>query len=215
MKRVIHMIFCGVYCILALAGCLWDFGLLPGSVAGAPFVFYTSLSNMAGGLFMLAALIRNIRKGEVGVWPRMKFVLMLTLLVTLIVYHWVLSAYTAGIPYFITLVNGLYHLVLPVMFAADWLLFYRRGGVNVWDPVVEAGLSALYGGYILVRGAIVRYYRISNTVVYPYFFLNPEHLGWKNQILWMVGMTLGHLILGYGLFVLDRLLRKRKKKPGA
>ena len=210
MKRRIHMIFCGIYCILALVGCLWDFGLWPGSVAGAPLVFYTSLSNMAGGLFMLAALIRNIRKGEVGAWPRMKFVLMLTLLVTLIVYHWVLSAYTAGIPYFITLVNGLYHLVLPIMFAADWLLFYRRGGVKRWDPVLEAGISLLYGAYILARAAFIKWKGISNTVVYPYFFLNPDYLGWKNQILWMIWMTLGHLVLAYGLYALDRLFRKRK-----
>ena len=215
MKRVIHIIFCGIYCVMAAWCCLGDFGLLPGSVAGAPFVFYTRLSNMAGGVFMFASLIRNVRKRQVGVWPRGKFVLMLTLLVTAIVYRWVLSAYTGQVPYFVTMQNGLYHLVLPLMFFADWLLFYRRGGARPADPLLEMGISFLYAVYILVRAAIVRYFSISNTVVYPYFFLNPDYLGWKNQILWMIGMALGHLILGYGLFALDRLLRKRKKKLAA
>ena len=210
MKRRVHFVYCGIYCVLAALGCLADFGLLPGSVAGAPFVYFTSLSNMACGIFMFAAMIRNLQKREIGTLARMKFVLVIMILVTAIVYRWILSVYGVQVSYFATLQNGLYHLILPAMFVLDWLVFYERGSAKLWDPVVETVIAFLYAAYILVRGALIRAWGISNTVVYPYFFLNPDQLGWKDQILWMCWMLMGHLILGCSLLALDRIFRKRK-----
>lgn len=208
-KRAVHMVFCGVYCFLAVYACLGDFGLLPGSVYGWPFVYYTSLSNMACGVFMVAALIRNIRKGEVGIWPGAKFILMVTIIVTAIGYQWLLNIYSTEIPYFITPQNGLYHLVLPVMFCLDGLLFYERGAVRFWHPPLETVISLLYTVYILLRAAAIRWLGISNTLLYPYFFVNLDDLGWAGIGYWVAVMATAHLALGYGLYVIDRILKKR------
>ena len=209
-KRTIHLVFCSVYCIFAVYACLSDFGLLPGSVYGSPFAYYTSLSNMACGVFMFAALIRNIRKGEVGIWPECKFILMISIIVTAIGYQWLLKIYSIEVPYFITLQNGLYHLVLPVMFCLDWLLFYRRGAVRFWHPLLETVIASLYTVYILLRAAVIRWFGISNAVLYPYFFVNPDYIGWAGVGYWVMVMAAAHLALGYGLYVMDRLFQKRK-----
>lgn len=207
-KRTIHFVFSGLYCIFAVYACLADFGLLPGSVYGSPLAYYTSLSNMACGVFMFAALIRNIRKGEVGVWPGGKFVLTVSIIVTAIGYQWLLEIYSVEVPYFITPLNGLYHLVLPVMFFLDWLLFYRRGAVRLWHPPLETVISLLYTVYILLRAAVIRWFGISNAVLYPYFFVNPDYIGWAGIGYWVVVMAAAHLVLGYGLYVIDRLVGK-------
>ena len=209
-KRAVHLVFCGVYCFLGVYACLGDFGLLPGSVYGSPFAYYTSLSNMACGVFMVAALIRNIRKGEVGIWPGAKFILMISMIVTAIGYRWLLNIYSIEVPYFITPQNGLYHLVLPVMFCLDWLLFYGRGAVRLWYPLLETVIASLYTVYIMIRAAVIKWFGISNAVLYPYFFVNLDDLGWIGVAYWVGVMFLAHLALGYGLCVIDRLFRKRK-----
>ena len=215
MKRILHLIFCVIYCIFAIYGCLADFGLLPGTVSGSPFVFYTSLSNMICGIFMIVALIQNIRKGEVGICPRVKFILTVLILVTAIGYLWLMDIYNLTVPYFVTLLNGLYHLVLPLMFFADWLLFYKRGALRLWHPPLEAVIASMYTAYILIRAVIVKQFKISNTTLYPYFFVNPDYIGWAGIAYWLGVMALAHLVLGYGLYLIDWLFRKRKKKMGA
>ena len=61
MNRRIHMIFCGIYCILALAGCLWDFGLLPGS-GGFAFLLLGGIACAVGAI--LYGLGKKKKRGD-------------------------------------------------------------------------------------------------------------------------------------------------------
>ena len=209
-KRTGKLCLCIVYCALALVGLAADFGLFSGRITARPFVYYTSLSNMLCSAFMFAALIHAVRFPDRELWPRCKFVFVVMILLTAIVYNLLLNGYPSWSAYFAAVKNSLYHLILPVLFVLDWIVFYRRGRVKPLDPILALGIPVLYVVYILLRAAIVKWAGISVRVLYPYFFLNVDSLGWGGFARWMGILLAGLLALGYGLFGLDRLLSGRK-----
>lgn len=214
-KRVAQLAFYGVYCVLALIGLLLDFGVFGGGISTRPFVYYTSLSNMLCSAFIAISLVRTLAHREVESWQRGKYVFVVMILVTAIVYNLLLNPYSSLLAYFSSVKNALYHLVLPVMFVLDWIFFYRRGTVKPHDPLVAAIIPLVYVIYILVRAFAVKSAGITVSVLYPYFFLNVDRLGWHSFILWMGALLVMLLLLGYGLYGLDRLLNRktlRKKK---
>ncbi len=210
-KRVTQLTFYGVYCILALVGLLLDFGAFGGGVSTRPFVYYTSLSNMLCSVFMAISLIRNLRHGELELWPLCKFLFVVMILVTAIVYNLILNPYSSLIAYFSSAKNVLYHLILPVMFVFDWIFFYRRGTVKAVYPVLALAIPLVYVIYILLRAFAVKSTGKNVSVLYPYFFLNVDRLGWQGFLLWMGTLLVMLLLLGYGLYGLDRLLSRRRK----
>ena len=207
-KRTFRRAFCLVYCVLAVVGIVLDFGLLTGHPTARPFVFYTSLSNMVCSGFMFALLFRRIKTGEEAPWPRAKFVFMIMILITAIVFNFLLNYYQSVAAYFSNLKNCLYHLILPAMFFLDWLLFYRRGTVRPGYPLWAVVPPMVYVVYILIRAGIAEAFGLTLSVVYPYFFLNVDSLGWLGFARWMAILLAGLLALGYALYALDHLLRK-------
>lgn len=208
-KKTVPIIFYSVYCVLAVVGFLLDFRLPGGKLTGRPFVYYTSLSNMACSLFMLAALVHQFRHGSREFCPKVKFVFVIMILVTCIVYNLLLNGYGSWQAYFADVKNSLYHLILPVLFVLDWLLFYRRGRVTPGDPLLAVIPPALYAVYIVVRAAVADGLGITLGIRYPYFFLNIDRLGWDGFALWTGILLAALLALGYSLYALDRLLSKR------
>lgn len=208
-KKGLRTVFCCVYCVLAVVGVAADFGFFTGNLTRRPFVFYTSLSNMVCSAFMFAALLQSFRREKRELWPMAKFVFTVMILVTAIVFNLLLNAYQSVAAYFANVKNSLYHLILPVLFFADWLLFYRRGAVRAVYPLVAVVPPLVYVTYILIRAGIVKTLGLTANVLYPYFFLNVDRLGWGGFALWMGILLVGLLALGYGLYALDRLLCKK------
>ena len=212
-KRAIQLVFYIVYCLLALVGFLLDFNIPAGKLTGRPFVFYTSLSNMCCSVFIFAALFHRIRRRTGDFCPRGKFVLVVMILVTAIVYNLLLNTHDSWQEYFASAKNALYHLILPVLFCLDWFLFYRRGTVKPSYPLLAVFGPALYVVYILIRAAIVTSADIPVSILYPYFFLNLDRLGWNGFSLWMAILLPALLALGYTLYALDRLLGRKAALP--
>lgn len=215
-KRVAHLAFCSVYCVLALIGLLADFGAFGGGISTRPFVYYTSLSNMLCSAFMVISLIRNLKHGEMERWPLCKFMFVVMILLTAIVYNLLLNSYSSVIAYFAAYKNALYHLILPVMFVLDWLFFYKRGTAKPSYPLLALTIPFAYVIYILIRAFVVRSAGLTVSILYPYFFLNVDRLGWPGFLLWMGILLAMLLMLGYVLYGLDRLLSRRgiKTKTG-
>lgn len=210
-KRVAHLIFCVIYCIFALIGLLADFGAFRGNFTTRPFVFYTSLSNMLCSAFMVFSLIRNIRRGEMAFWPLGKFVFVVMILLTAIVFNLFLNSYSSVIAFFAAFKNALYHLILPVMFFLDWIFFYKKGTVKLYEPLLALIPPLVYVIYILFRADVVRFGGLTVSVLYPYFFLNVDQLGWRGFLLWTGFLLVMLLLLAYGLYGLDRLMSPKRK----
>ena len=210
-KRTAKLCFYSTYCVLALVGTLLDFGVFTGKISTRPLVYYTSLSNMVCSIFMLISLVRCIRNIEQnhGVMSFCKYTFVIMILLTAIVYNVLLNRYNSLIAYFADIKNSLYHFILPILFFLDWILFYRRGMVKWLYPLAALAFPLVYVLYIIIRAAVVNTAGIAVSVLYPYFFLNVEKLGWFGFGLWMGILLIGLIILGYGLYALDRLLCRR------
>lgn len=219
-KRAPQLAFYGIYCILGVYCMLIDFGAFRGRFSAEPFVYYTSLSNMVCIGFTLLCFLHQLlhSKEPRDFAPRLKYALVVMILITAIVYNLLLSKYTSLAAYFTPTKNGLYHLLLPVGFFLDWLIFYGHGRIKARDPLLAVGIPLLYVIYILLRAAIVRTNGIYARTLYPYFFMNIDTLGWEGFLLWMGILLAGVLALGYGLYAIDRLILKvtrRKNKASA
>lgn len=210
-KRVAHLIFCCLYCVLAIIACLADFGLLGESFTTRPFVFYTSISNMLCSGFMVVSLVGNLAHRKVGIYPMWKFFFVIMILLTAIVFNLLLNYFNSVVAYFAAYKNALYHLILPVLFVLDWVAFYERGRVKPLYPVLALLIPLGYVVYILLRAWIVTATGITVEVLYPYFFMNVDRLGWPGFLLWMGILLVMLLLLGYGLYVLDRLFSGKQK----
>ena len=209
-KRITHLVFCSVYCVLALIALLADFGVFGGGFTTRPFVFYTSLSNMFCSAFMLISLVGNLAGHNMGIIPRLKFVFVVMILLTAIVFNLFLNYFSSVITYFAAYKNALHHLILPVMFVLDWLIFYKRGAIKRYDPILALSVPLAYVIYIMVRASAVKSAGITVDVLYPYFFLNVDRLGWQGFCLWVAILLAMLVFLGYGLYALDRFLARRR-----
>jgi hypothetical protein len=211
-KKTAHLCFCTVYCVLGLVGLMLDFKLLSGSPTARPFVFYTSWSNMLCSGFMLASLLQNIRQKDAsqGFAPVCKFLFTVMILLTAVVHNFLLEYLSSVLSYFLDVKNCLHHLILPVLFFLDWLFFYPKGTLKLWQPVLSPVIPLAYVCYILARAAFVRQLGITVNVLYPYFFLNVEKTGWQGFGLWMGILFVMLLALGYGIYGIDRMLQRKQ-----
>ena len=125
-NRTLQLIYQTVYCTLALVGsvaCLgifddikllrWDF-----------YVYFTNLSNFLCFGVMLVALIQTIKKKEDGyvtATPLLKFIGMLGILLTFLVFNFVLAGAADRNPQLNWRIGSIcFHVVLPLMYIADW-----------------------------------------------------------------------------------------------
>lgn len=198
-----------LYCALAVVGFLAQLGVFQGVLNRSYLVYYTNLSNLICMIFGFCSLAWLLRGGE-DFAPALKFVFSIMILVTFILYNGLLSNYSSIIAYFSSLKNGLNHGILPVLFVLDWVLFYRWGRTKWTYPLLSILPPAVYVVYILIRAAILDATGRVAAVVYPYYFLNLDNLGWGGFLSWMGGLMIAFLALGYALCALDHLLSKRK-----
>lgn len=215
-KRSVQLIFKAVFCTLGLIAFLMTLGVFDRRLDRNYHVYYTHLSNALCLGFMLCSLVRTAvaaeRQGSgfCDFAPRLKFMLTVMILITCIVYNTLLSNYRSVGAYFASLKNGLNHFILPVMFFLDWLLFYERRRVKWTYPLLGVIIPLTYVLYILLRAAVLKATGKYARVVYPYFFINPDALGWNGFLRWILILLAAVLALGYGIYLLDKWPGRKK-----
>ncbi|MGN0806553.1 MAG: Pr6Pr family membrane protein [Candidatus Coproplasma sp.] len=207
----VRLIFQTIYCTLAIIGIMGSLGYFSGSFNGNFYVMYTNLSNYICMGFMGVALYHTVKKalkkedGAQSLAPAFRFACNIMILVTFLVYNILLAKdFTAG-EYFLSLSNLIMHLILPVMFIADWILFYEHGKTKWYYPLLCVIMPAVYLVFIFVRAAILP----ENTaaVVYPYFFLNVDKLGIDGVIGWICALVAIFVLIGYIFCLADNFKR--------
>ena len=221
-NRTAQLIFQSVYCALALVGMIGSVGFYDMKFTPDFYIYFTNLSNYLCAFVMLAELIQTAKRsgdGYVSMAPRLKFVSMLGLLLTCLVFNLLLARDPARDPALNFKVECiLCHSVLPVLFTADWLLFYERGKVGVSWPFISALFPVVYLLYVFVHAACWHFdssvinYAGTDPVIYPYFFLNPERVGLSGMALWILALLAAFIVLGFLFFAIDRLLLRLKKR---
>jgi hypothetical protein len=220
-NRTAQLIFQTVYCTLGFVGCIaclgifddiktfrWDF-----------YVYFTNISNFLCLGVMIAELVQTAKKKEDGyvtAAPVLKFVGMLGILLTFLVFNIMLAGAEGRDPQLSWRIGSLaFHVVLPVMYIADWFLFYERRGCKWYYPIVSAGFPLAYALFLLVHAAVLRFDSSiltptgTGVLIYPYFFVNIETETVPGVLMWIAILAVAFVALGFAFFWLDRLGKKK------
>ena len=223
-NRTAQLIFQTIYCTLGLVGfvaCLgifdninmirWDF-----------YVHFTNLSNFLCIGVMLASLIQTAKKKEdsyVTAAPVLKFIGMLGILLTFLVFNIMLAGAEGRDPQANWRVGSLcFHVVMPIMYIADWFLFYERKNCKWYYPMASIAFPLGYVLFIFIQAAIMGFDTsilipgTTTPLIYPYFFVNLETQGTGGVIKWIVILLVAFVAVGYLFFGLDKLGKKKVQK---
>ena len=218
-SRTAQLVFQSIYVALALVACVGSVGFYDMKFTSDFYIYFTNISNYLCAGIMMAELIQTARKqgdGYVTTAPRLRVISMLGLVLTFLVFNLLLANDPARDPALNYKVECiLCHIVLPILFVADWMLFYEHGKINWKLPLLSALFPLIYLVYVFLHAALWRFdssimnYAGTDPVIYPYFFLNPERVGIGGIILWVAALLAGFVVLGYLFMTVDRLLRKK------
>ena len=220
-NRTVQLIYQTIYCTLGLVGsiaCLgifddlknfrWDF-----------YIYFTNLSNFLCLGVMVVALIQTIKKKEdsfVSALPMLKFIGMLGILLTFLVFNIMLAGAEGRDPQLNWRIGSIcFHVVLPLMYIADWFLFYERKQCKLNYPIASISFPLAYAIFLLIHAAILGFDSsiltpTGTTLIYPYFFVNLDTQGVGGVLMWIAILSVAFIALGFAFYGLDRLSKKTK-----
>lgn len=223
-NRTVQIIYQTIYCTLGVVGgvaCLgifdnidmirWDF-----------YVHFTNISNFLCLGVMFTALIQTARKKEDGyvmAVPLLKFIGMPGILLTFFVFNILLAKAADRDPQLSWRIGTVcFHIVLPIMYTADWFLFYERGKMKYYYPVCAVFFPLAYVVFIFIQAAILRFDTsilmpgTETPLIYPYFFINPETQGVAGVVKWIMILFFAFIVGGYVLAGIDKICKKAANK---
>ena len=222
-NRTTQLIFQTIYCTLGFIGIIASLGIYDdiSNLRWDFYVHFTNISNFFCFGIMLVALIQTAKKkddGYVTAIPMLKFIGMLGILLTFLVFNIMLAGAEGRDPQLNWRIGSLcFHVVLPIMYIADWFLFYERRTAKWYYPLASVGFPVAYVIFIFIQDVILKFdssIMIPNTttpLVYPYFFLNIDTQGVGGVLLWILILFVAFVAVGFIFFGLDRLAKKRTK----
>ena len=224
-NRTAQLIYQTIYCTLALVGCIACLGIFDNvnNIRWDFYVYFTNISNFLCFGVMLAALIQTVKKTEnsfVSAAPMLKFIGMLGILLTFLVFNIMLAGAEGRDPQLNWRIGSLcFHVVLPIMYIADWFLFYERKKCQWFYPIASVGFPLGYAIFLLIQAVILRFDSTILTptgsqtpLIYPYFFVNLETQGVPGVLMWIAILAVAFAAMGYAFYGIDRLIKHPTEK---
>lgn len=201
-NRTVQLIFQSVYVAFGVLAVFASVGLFNASPYTSFYVKFTNLSNYFCLAVMVAELVQTAGRtadGRVTRWPLAKFLGVLAILLTFLVFNIMLMP-AQSLEKSLKVESILCHQVLPVMFVLDWALFYRHGDIKASWPVISAAVVLLYVAFVYLRAALLGF---AGDDLYPYFFLNLDTQGVFGVVGWVSVLAAAFVAVGYGFLALD------------
>ena len=220
-NRTAQLIFQTIYCTLALVGSIASLGIFDNikMIRWDFYVHFTNISNFLCFGVMLACLIQTAKKKEdsyVKTAPMLKFIGVLGILLTFLVFNIMLAGAEGRDPQLNWRIGSLcFHVVLPILYVADWFLFYERKQCKWYYPVASISFPLAYAIFLLIQAVILKFdssILIPNSttpLIYPYFFVNLDTQGVSGVLMWIGILAVGFVAMGFLFFGLDRLGKKK------
>lgn len=221
-NRTAQLIFQTIYCTLGLVGCVASLGIFDNvnMIRWDFYVHFTNISNYFCLGIMIAALVQTAKKKEdsyVSASPMLKFIGMLGILLTFLVFNIMLAGAEGRDPQANWRIGSiLAHVVLPIMYIADWFLFYERGRAKWYYPIASIGFPLAYVIFLLVQAIILGFNSsiliptTTTPLIYPYFFVNLETQGALGVLMWIGILSVAFAAVGFAFFGIDRLIEKAR-----
>jgi hypothetical protein len=111
----------------------------------------------------------------------------------------------------------LFHVALPILYIADWFLFYERKKSKWYYPLASVGFPLTYAIFLLIQAVILKFDTsiliptTTTPLIYPYFFVNLDTQGVTGVLMWMGILAVAFAAMGYVFFGLDRLGKRKLK----
>lgn len=220
-NRTAQLIFQTIYLTLGFVGVVASLGIFDNVnvIRWDFYVHFTNISNFLCIGVMLAALIQTARKKEdsyVTVAPALKFIGMLGILLTFLVFNIMLAGAEGRDPQANWRIGSLsFHVVLPIMYIADWFLFYQRKKCKWYYPIASISFPLAYVTFLLIQAVILKFDSsiliptTTTPLIYPYFFVNFETQGALGVLLWIGILSAAFVAVGYLFFGIDKLLKSK------
>lgn len=216
-NRLTQLIYRIIYCVILSFGVLFSLGIWTDKSFNTDFyAYYTNLSNYLCLGVMIAVTVNTVRQlknnqnhGTTDYLENTKFMCSILILVTFLVYNILLAKDNSAFEYFTSLSNLTLHLVGPILFILDHILFDSRCSVKWYMPLVSFVPPLGYVGFVFIRAAIIG--NNPDIMKYPYFFLNPEEVGIGGVFMWIFILLAVFAILGYILWILNHLIKENGK----
>ena len=222
-NRTGQLIFQTAYCTLGLVGCFASLGIFDNIqvIRWDFYVHFTNISNFLCIGVMFAALIQTAKKKEdsyVSSVPILKFISMLGILLTFLVFNILLAGAEGRDPQANWRVGSLiFHVVLPILYIADWFLFYERRQCKWYYPLASIAFPSAYIVFLLIHATILKFDSsiliptTTTPLIYPYLFVNLETHGVMGVLMWIGILFVAFVSVGFAFFGLDRLAAKKQK----
>ena len=223
-SRTTQLVFQTIYCTLAFVGCVASLGIFDNiqMIRWDCYVHFTNISNYFCMAVMLAGLIQTARKKEdsfVSAVPALKFIGVLGILLTFLVFNIMLAGAEGRDPQLNWRIGSLcFHIVLPVMYIADWFLFYERKKAKWYYPIASIAFPLAYVIFLLIQAIILKFDSsvliptTTTPLIYPYFFVNLDMQGVGGVLMWIGILSIVFVIVGFLFFALDRIGKKKLDK---
>ena len=220
-NRTAQLIFQTIYCTLGLVGCVASLGIFDNInvIRWDFYVHFTNLSNFLCIGVMFGALIQTAKKKEdsyVTVAPMLKFISMLGILLTFLVFNIMLAGAEGRDPQANWRIGSLVcHVVLPIMYIADWFLFYERKNCKWYYPVASIGFPLAYVTFLLIQAVILKFDSsiliptTTTPLIYPYFCVNLDTQGVAGVLMWIGILSAAFVLVGFMFLGLDKLGKKK------
>ena len=221
-NRTAQLIYYTIYCTLGIVGCVASLGIFDNinMIRWDFYVHFTNISNYFCLGVMFAALIQTAKKKKdsyVTAAPMLKFIGMLAILLTFLVFNIMLAGAEGRDPQANWRIGSiLAHVLLPIMYIADWFLFYRRGESKWYYPLASIGFPLAYVIFLLIQAVILKFDTsiliptTTTPLIYPYFFVNLETQGLPKVLMWIAILAVVFAAVGYAFYGIDRLIKSKK-----
>ena len=222
-SRTTQLIYQVIYCTLGVVGSIACLGIFDDikAIRWDFYVYFTNISNFLCFGVMLAGLIQTVKKKEdsfVSAVPMLKFIGVLGILLTFLVFNIMLAGQAGRNPQLNWRIGSLtFHVVLPIMYIADWFLFYERKQCKWYYPIVSVSFPLAYALFLVIHAAILNFDSSilipmgTAPLIYPYFFVDLEKQGGAGVAMWVAILAVVFIAVGFAFYVLDRLEKKKSK----
>ena len=216
-NRTFQLMFQTAFCTLGFLGIIASFGTFNYAWRGDFYVHFTNLSNYLCIGVVLAELIQTVKKKEdsyVDKLPLLKFIGVLAILLTFIVFNFMLAGDREM--YLNFQINSvLFHIILPILYVLDWFLFYERRKCKWNYPIISTIFPLAYVTFIFIQAAIMKFDTSvlipgsTTPLIYPYFFVNLETQGVSGVLTWICILFAAFVAVGFLFYGVDKIGKKK------
>ena len=154
-------------------------------------------------------------KGSTSMSPHIKGSILISIILTMTVYHFILIPYGLKMDPSkrLELADIILHYIVPCLTIFDWILFDDKKRFKMYDPLIWIMIPLMYVIFIYVQAGHNFIEELNCGMdKYVYAFLNLELLGKQAVESNIIKITAILIAIGYFLYGIDRIRLKKDEK---